>query len=139
MLAAVVCAVVLAGAGMPKAYAQQYHARTYSLEDGLPQSMVNAIVQDNQGFLWFGTMGGLSRFDGQRFETFTAEKGLPGAIVSALLEDRQGCLWVGTKNGLSKYDGVVDEAGGRARRIRLGGEMRKALAVVQNAEIVAEC
>ena len=101
----VACAALLAGLGMLEAYAQRYHARTYSLEDGLPQSVVNAIVQDDQGFLWFGTMGGLSRFDGQRFTTFTAEKGLAGTIVSALLEDRQGCLWVGTKNGLSKYDG----------------------------------
>ena len=105
MMRVVACAALLAGLGMPQAYAQRYHARTYSLEDGLPQSMVNAIVQDDQGFLWFGTMGGLSRFDGQRFTTFTAEKGLASTIVSALLEDRQGCLWVGTKNGLSKYDG----------------------------------
>ena len=93
MMRMVACAALLAGLGMPEAYAQRYHARTYSLEDGLPQSMVNAIVQDDQGFLWFGTMGGLSRFDGQRFTTFTAEKGLAGTIVSALLEDRQGCLW----------------------------------------------
>ena len=65
-------------------FAQRYHARTYSLEDGLPQSMVTSIVQDDQGFLWFGSMGGLSRFDGQRFTTFGAEDGLNSSIVNAL-------------------------------------------------------
>ena len=101
MLAAVVVLIFSASS----VFAQRYHARTYSLEDGLPQSMVNAIVQDDQGFLWFGSMGGLSRFDGQRFTTFGAEEGLAGPIVNALVEDRIGCLWIGTKDGLSVYDG----------------------------------
>ena len=91
---------------VPEGWAQGRHARTYSLEDGLPQAMVNAIAQDHQGFLWFGTLGGMSRFDGRHFTTFDEAQGLPSSAVQAMLVDRQGWLWVGTQNGLSRYDGT---------------------------------
>src|ERR1700733_7838086 len=43
---------------------------TWTTVQGLPQNFITAIDQTSDGFLWIGTLGGLARFDGQRFETF---------------------------------------------------------------------
>lgn len=78
-----------------------------SLDDGLSQSTVTAIVQDKHGFMWFGTADGLNRFDGYSFNTYRHSPGDAGSLssnqVTALLVDRQGVLWVGTQRGLNKY------------------------------------
>ena len=63
----------------------------------LPYDRVNKIVQDSQGFIWFGTSSGLSRFDGIRFRNYTKEEmGLKSAYVIALCTDSEGNLWIGT-------------------------------------------
>ena len=77
--------------------------RTWRSEDGLPQESVWAITQTRDGYLWIGTGGGLSRFDGVRFEVFGIQDGLPSMQIRALLEDRSGALWIGTANGVSRY------------------------------------
>ena len=91
---------VLAGAGFRQGLWQ-----SLSDEDGLPSSLVLAILQDRQGDLWFGTAGGVSRYDGAQFTTFTTENGLAHNRVSSIVEDRQGNLWFGTWGGVSRYDG----------------------------------
>ena len=80
-----------------------------SLEQGLSQSVVNDIVQDAQGFLWFGTQDGLNRYDGYEFKVYSGSPGEPGGLGSGsilqLLADEQGSLWVGTLNsGLNRFD-----------------------------------
>jgi len=79
-----------------------------SVEQGLPQSTVQAIVQDHVGFLWFGTEEGLSRFDGYSSKVFQFDgkdpTSLPHDRVTALFEDRQRRLWVGTDGGLALFD-----------------------------------
>ena len=71
----------------------------------LPYDRVNKIVQDSQGFIWFGTSSGLSRFDGIRFRNYTKEEmGLKSAYVIALCTDSEGNLWIGTDRGVSVYD-----------------------------------
>src|SRR4030043_1579999 len=85
---------------------QQFFFRRYSVEEGLPQSTVYCIIQDSRGFIWMGTDGGgLSRFDGTRFETFTKADGLSDNVISSLYEDSNGNIWIGTFNGLTLYDG----------------------------------
>ena len=85
---------------------QQYFFRRYSVEEGLPQSTVYCIIQDSRGFIWMGTDGGgLSRFDGTRFETFTKADGLSDNVVRSLYEDSNGNIWIGTFSGLTIYDG----------------------------------
>jgi ligand-binding sensor domain-containing protein/signal transduction histidine kinase len=74
--------------------------RTWRTEDGLPQDSVSAIVQTRDGYLWVGTSGGLTRFDGVRFKVFGAKEGLPNVAVRTLLEDRAGNLWIGSAQGL---------------------------------------
>jgi diguanylate cyclase (GGDEF)-like protein/PAS domain S-box-containing protein len=79
-----------------------------SVEHGLSQSTVQAIVQDHLGFMWFGTEEGLNRFDGYTFVVFKHAPGdaksLPDDIVSALYQDRKRRLWVGTQRGLGVFD-----------------------------------
>ncbi|MFN7963928.1 MAG: two-component regulator propeller domain-containing protein [Thermoanaerobaculia bacterium] len=70
-------------------------------QDELPQSSVQAIFQDHQGYLWVGTQNGLARFDGLEFEVFdpAAEPGLPSSDILRLIEDHEGRLWVATRGG----------------------------------------
>src|SRR5262245_26330450 len=86
-----------------------------SVEDGLSQSSVMQILQDRQGFLWFGTQEGLNRYDGYRFVVHRAQE-RPGFLadhnITALIEDRRGDLWVGTDRGLHR----LDPATGRVHR-----------------------
>lgn len=71
----------------------------------LPSNSVNTIMQDKDGFLWFGTMDGLSRFDGYNVLTFRSNTSNPNLLtdneITALTEDFEHNLWIGTKSGLN--------------------------------------
>lgn len=79
-----------------------------TVEHGLSQNTVQAILQDHVGFLWFGTAEGLNRFDGYSFVVYRHQPGAPDSLphdtISALYEDRRRRLWVGTRDGLSLFD-----------------------------------
>ena len=82
-------------------------------EDGLSQSYVNAIAQDRNGFLWFGTQEGLNRYDGYRFRLYEHDPDDPGTLASDLVRslttDTDGVLWVGTDGGgVARYDPATD-------------------------------
>ncbi|HLL95001.1 MAG TPA: two-component regulator propeller domain-containing protein, partial [Spirosoma sp.] len=67
----------------------------YGPEQGLSHREVNAILQDRQGFMWFGTKLGLNRFDGQKFTIFTKERnGLNFDDVQSIAQDADGMLWL---------------------------------------------
>ena len=88
--------------------AQQYGFRNFSLEDGLPQTEVQALMQDSRGIIWIGTNGGgLSRFNGNTFQTFTTRDGMPDNTVYSLCEDQEGNIWMGSVNAIIKYDGMA--------------------------------
>ena len=61
------------------------------------------ILQDRNGFMWFGTFGGLYKYDGYKFEVFTHDPGdttsVSNSWVDILYEDREGTLWIGTVGG----------------------------------------
>lgn len=85
---------------------QQYGFRNFSLEDGLPQTEVQAMIQDSKGLLWAGTNGGgLVRFNGKSFKVYTTHDGLPDNIIYSLHEDPLGNIWIGSLNAISRYDG----------------------------------
>ncbi|MCH8957030.1 hypothetical protein IIA28_17180, partial [candidate division KSB1 bacterium] len=83
-----------------------------SVEHGLSQSTVNGILQDREGYMWFGTLNGLNKYDGYRFVDFRHNPNDPNSISSdqicALYEDNKGNLWVGTLEGLNRFDPAND-------------------------------
>ncbi len=85
-------------------FAQKKQIRAYNLEDGLPQSQVYDIVQDDFGYLWLGTKGGgIARFDGEQFKVFNEKKGLISNYIYALTLVNKKLL-IGSKYGLSVKD-----------------------------------
>lgn len=77
--------------------------------DGLPNNNIRYIYQDKKGFLWFATLNGLSRYDGNSFLNFQPESSQEVSLkdnrISYLREDRHGFLWVYTTPELySCYD-----------------------------------
>lgn len=88
-------------------FAQQYNFHNYSVKEGVAQSQVFSLLQDDRGYLWMGTRGGgITQFDGTTFKTFTIKDGLPNNYVSCIKEDSNRNLWIGTNNGLSQYNGI---------------------------------
>ncbi len=86
--------------------AQQFNFKRYSVSDGLAQSQVYALVEDNDGYIWMGTQGGgLSRFDGKTFQNFTTKNGLSNNYIQALCLDQMGNIIIGTQNGLTVFYG----------------------------------
>jgi signal transduction histidine kinase len=85
----------------------QIRIQNFGIAEGLPQSQVySSLVEDNQGYLWVGTMGGgLSRFDGKEFETFTTNEGLVNNFVRDLVIDSTNRIWIATNKGISMFDG----------------------------------
>ncbi len=91
--------IVAAGPEKSIVWAQQLPIRSYDISDGLANSTVTSIYQDTKGYLWFGTWGGLSRFDGYRFTNYDTRDGLGHIIINDVVEDRRGRLWVATNGG----------------------------------------
>ena len=80
-----------------------------SIEQGLSQSIVEDILQDRTGFMWFVTEDGLNRFDGYSFSVYRNEAGDPTTLshneLKSVYEDRTGILWVGAfAGGLNRFD-----------------------------------
>ena len=75
---------------------------------GLSNMAVSSIVQDSQGFLWFGTQGGLNRYDGYEFKTYKKKpfdsNSLSHDLVQTMYMDTDDILWIGTYNGLNRFD-----------------------------------
>ncbi len=80
-----------------------------SVEQGLSHSSVLCIMQDSDGFMWFGTEDGLNRYDGREFIVFHPDPAVSTAIsnniILSIYEDRAGRIWVGTNGGgLNLFD-----------------------------------
>jgi len=98
--------------------AERLPLKAYTVADGLPNNVINKIVRDSHGFLWFCTNEGLARFDGYSFTNYGLDQGLPHATVNDFLETRSGELWVATNGGLVLFN----PKGEPARRVVLANE-----------------
>ena len=78
-----------------------YARTTWRSQDGLPENVVQAVVQDRDGYLWVGTTGGITRFDGGQFSPPNegAMQTLPIKSFYCLLLSRDGTIWAGTDGG----------------------------------------
>src|ERR1700742_5073123 len=98
-------------AGLPgRGGAQPYYFNHYQVESGLSNNSVECSIQDDDGFLWFGTINGLNRFDGYSFKTFYNDPGDSTSIgsnfIRCLYNDSHGTIWVGTNKGVYTFDKV---------------------------------
>ena len=67
--------------------------KTLTQADGLVSNTVLTIFEDSHGTMWFGTTDGLTRYDGENFQTFTTEDGLSRNTIGLIFEDQQGMIW----------------------------------------------
>jgi ligand-binding sensor domain-containing protein/AraC-like DNA-binding protein len=79
----------------------EYILNIWTVEDGLPQNTIQALLQTADGFIWIGTPSGLVRFDGLNFKKYTRWDipGLEDDNITCLYEDYNKVLWVGTEDG----------------------------------------
>ncbi|WP_282110223.1 EAL domain-containing protein [Shewanella algicola] len=88
--------------------ANQYQIERLNISDGLPSTLVTMIYQQKNGFLWFATDSGVSRYDGQAFIHFQFSPGskrhISNNFVTDIIEDSQGNIWFATEDGLNQLN-----------------------------------
>ena len=79
-----------------------------TIKDGLPDNRITTILQDHLGYMWFGTTGGLAKFDGYKCINYRNEKENPKSIsdnwVGCIYEDHLNNLWIGTQPYSTRFD-----------------------------------
>lgn len=111
--------------GLSLSLQAQYHFRTIGSRSGLPDNYVTSILKDKYGFVWMGTLNGLSRYDGFSHRVYDIKKsnsGLLDSNVRHLAEDASGQLWVTTYSGTAylydrNQDKVVPDAVSHLKRL----------------------
>lgn len=78
----------------------------------LPHPSVNSIVQDNNGFIWFATQNGISKYDGKSVKFYSYQPDDPQSIqntwISKIFLDSEGRLWFGSASGIHLYKPETD-------------------------------
>jgi len=89
-------------------YSQSRRFSHITSREGISQSEVYSILKDSRGFVWFGTVDGLNKYDGYKIEVINTRRNDPNSLsnntVRSLVEDQQGRIWIGTDDGLNLYD-----------------------------------
>jgi ligand-binding sensor domain-containing protein/signal transduction histidine kinase len=96
---------------LPVVDGQDLHVTRVNTEEGLSEGVVQYEAQDDQGFMWFGTLDGLNRYDGYEFKI--RKHGLPhaelcGNTITSLVKDRSGKLWIGVDQCLDRFDPITE-------------------------------
>lgn len=93
-------------------YAQSYYFKHYQVENGLSNNTVHCTLQDDRGFMWFGTKDGLDRFDGYSFKVFHHDaddtQSIGDNFIRGLYKDDSGHIYVGTSNGVYRYNELLE-------------------------------
>ncbi len=99
----IVALLLLLVTGNSVLFAQQYPWRHYTTDDGLVESQVMCLYEDVNGFIWMGTKGGVSRFDGLNFDNFTISDGLINNQVKFITRDSLGTIWMFSIGGVNRF------------------------------------
>jgi ligand-binding sensor domain-containing protein len=93
--------------GTPRGVARHKGSKTlegwtvFTTAEGLANDVVQAINSDSKGNLYFGTVNGLSVYDGTKWTTFKVANGLSGNNILTISIDRNDCIWIGTDSGVT--------------------------------------
>ncbi|MCW3465323.1 sensor histidine kinase [Chitinophaga nivalis] len=92
-----------------RAASQELSYTQYTVKDGLPGTIVYQALQDRNGFIWFATSQGVSRFDGKTFKNYTKEDGLPDNEILKLYLDKYNNIWFISMSGYPSvfYKGAI--------------------------------
>jgi ligand-binding sensor domain-containing protein/serine phosphatase RsbU (regulator of sigma subunit) len=89
-------------------YGQLLNVKHFTIEDGMSQTSVQCLMQDQKGFLWIGTQDGLNKYDGYSFLRFKYDPSdtttISNNYIHCIYEDNKNNIWVGTNSGLNKFD-----------------------------------
>jgi signal transduction histidine kinase/ligand-binding sensor domain-containing protein/CheY-like chemotaxis protein len=102
-------------------YAQRSIFTNYSIDEGLVQSSVLAVYQDSNANIWFGTQGGVSKYNGRTFKTYDTRHGLADNHISSILQDSKKRYWFGHRyKGLTlMFDNKISVVNLTDRRVNI--------------------
>ena len=110
----ITCLVLVLIIGVPFMSGAQsvLHLLPAPSENRISENATRCLWKDSKGFIWVGTIDGLNRYDGYRFQTYHADprdsSSISGNYITSIAEDDEGNIWVGTERGLNLYDPVLD-------------------------------
>jgi len=91
--------LIITGFTYFNAVCQTYYFDNYGVAEGLYQSKVYDILQDNEHYIWLGTLGGVSKFNGREFTNYTSQNDLAENGVKVIFKDSRGIIWLGHLGG----------------------------------------
>jgi ligand-binding sensor domain-containing protein len=103
--------LVLFSCSIFSSFSEQYYCDTlyatqFTEKDGLCNSSVNDIIEDNKGRIWVGTDNYVSYYENNKWKTITTKDGLVSSAVYGLSQDSSGVYWFATANGgVCSFDG----------------------------------
>ncbi|HZY35027.1 MAG TPA: two-component regulator propeller domain-containing protein [Mucilaginibacter sp.] len=102
-------------AAITKAQSNQFQFSHLNINSGLSHNNVTCIFKDNQGFMWFGTLSGLNRYDGYKFKIFkhsmSDSTSLDDDYIVSISEGPGNKLWIETRDGFNIYDPSTEKFG----------------------------
>jgi len=91
----------------------KYQFSHLDITNGLSGNQVNCIYKDSKGFMWFGTMAGLNRYDGYTFKVFkhiaNNKSSINDDYIESIYEGPEQNLWITTRNGPCIYNLVTEQ------------------------------
>ncbi|HLP12217.1 MAG TPA: adenylate/guanylate cyclase domain-containing protein [Flavobacteriales bacterium] len=120
------------------AYSQvRIRFQNYTISNGLSQSSVNTMVQDDKGFVWIGTQDGLNKFDGYTFKVYKSKQNntatLSNNFIHTICDDGEGNLWIGTDGGGLN---IFNKATEKVRRVNLGPNCRFVYSLLKHGKYI---
>jgi len=105
MLKKIIALALALVVGIHFSNAQNYTFKSYSIKEGLAQSQVRSVFQDHDGYLWIGTLGGASKFNGSAFVNYNRSQGLINNQINAITQLKNQQLVLGSIGGISVFEG----------------------------------